>query len=52
MVELLRMMSCPAPAANSAAIRAGISRCGMWSTRTLTPFFSPHWAENLSNQTS
>src|SRR5215510_5096337 len=46
------MMSWPAPAANSAAIRAGMSRCGMWSTRTLTPFFSPHSLANLSYQAS
>ena len=45
-------MSWPAPAANSAAIRAGISRWGMWSTRTFTPFFSPHSPANLSNQVS
>src|SRR5262245_49261615 len=46
------MMSCPAPAANSAAMRAGMSRCGMWSTRTLTPFFSPHSLAKLSYQVS
>src|SRR5215470_3023700 len=46
------MMSWPAPAANSAAMRAGMSRCGMWSTRTLTPFFSPHSLAKLSYQVS
>jgi len=47
------MISWPAPAANSAAIRAGSSRCGMWSTRTLTPFLSPHSFVNLlSNHAS
>src|SRR5215831_11231956 len=47
------MMSWPAPAAYSAAMRAGSSRCGMWSTRTLTPFWSPHSLVNLlSNHVS
>ncbi len=46
------MMSWPAPAAYSAAMRAGISRWGMWSTRTLTLFFWPHASASLSNRTS
>src|SRR5438128_7102663 len=33
-------------------MRAGMSRWGMWSTRTLTPFFSPHSLANLSYQAS
>ncbi|PYM92346.1 MAG: hypothetical protein DME04_15730 [Candidatus Rokuibacteriota bacterium] len=33
-------------------MRAGMSRCGMWSTRTLTPFLSPHSLANLSYQAS
>src|SRR5580704_6425311 len=34
-------MSCPAPAETSAAARADSSRCGMWSTVTVTPFCLP-----------
>ena len=37
------IMSWPAPAANSAAVRAGRSAWLMWSTTTLTPFCSPHF---------
>src|SRR5207237_10561606 len=34
-------------------MRAGSSRCGMWSTRTFTPFWSPHsFVSLLSNHVS
>src|SRR5215813_10341267 len=41
-------MSCPEPAATSAAARAGSSRCGMWSTETSTLFCLPQSLANAS----
>ncbi|HKA96489.1 MAG TPA: hypothetical protein VKD66_09500 [Streptosporangiaceae bacterium] len=46
------IMSWPAPAANSAAVRAGRSAWLMWSTTTLTPFCWPHFFAHGSNHVS
>ena len=41
-------MSWPDCVAISAAILAGICRCGTWSIVTFTPFFAPHWSAKPS----
>src|SRR5919109_3147068 len=49
---LMPKRSCPELADTSAARRAGISRCGIWSTLALTPFFAPQSRTNWSNHLS
>src|SRR5207248_1251642 len=51
--DRLKNRSCPDPAADSAAMRAGSSVLRMWSTLTCTSFAWPQFtAHVLSNQTS
>jgi len=45
-------MSWPDWVAISAAILAGICRCGTWSMVTFTPFLEPHCSAKASNHLS